>query len=113
MRKGLVFTLDAAFALFLTMVMLAMFVYLMESYSQQNVDMLELSRMARDVRMIEKYSGEKIPFALMDTMKMDSDCDSAKVVATSTGLGYGDIASGEWWTKSDVGISSNRVCLVE
>ncbi len=113
MKKGLVFTLDAAFALFLTMVMLAMFVYMMESYSQQNNDMLELSRMARDVRMVEKYSGGTIPFTLLDTVKRDSDCDSAKLVATSTGLEYGDIDSGEWWAKSDVGISSNRLCLVE
>jgi len=109
MRKGVVFTMDAVFALYLSFLIMSTLMVVLEANTNYSDDSLALTRLAKDIYLVKKYdSSLKLPTFI----KNGSDCGSDKnLIASVQSFTYGDIQYDESWTKnSNVSRTSEKIC---
>lgn len=108
MRKGIVFTMDAAFALYLSFLIMSTLIIVLESNTNHSGDSLSLMRLAEDLYLVKKYNPS---LTLPSFIKTGSDCDGKDLIASAQNFVYGDIGNDDsWTTKSDVYTTSEKVC---
>ena len=92
-NKGIVYSLDAAFAVYLVLLSVLTFTVLFEYSNQDTFNELETSRLARDVYNIQQYSpGVKLP----DEIKFGDRCSKSLVVGSAFVLKY-DLSGGKFY----------------
>ena len=108
MKKGVVFTMDAVFALYLSLLVMMNLMIFFESNKNYSDNSLALSRLSRDVFEVKRYA----PSATLPTfIKIGSPtCDLYSTVGSATVLSYGDIQAGTLGAKSAISLASWKVC---
>ena len=102
MNKGFVYSLDAAFAIYLVMLSVLTFTTLYEYSNQDMLNELEMSRLARDVYNVQQYSpGVKLP----DGIKT-SGCSKAEFFGSPFVLYYNTSKAAFMYTKGLVCIET-------
>lgn len=86
MKKGIFFSLDATAGVLIIILGIALVVSLLFAANHSNEDIVELSRIARDVYEVQKYGGTAPAW-----IKMGSTCDTAGTVAVESALTYDKI----------------------
>jgi len=85
MRRGIVFTMDAVFAILILMVMMTTVITLLEIHSKNLDSTLALSRLARDVYEVEYYeSGVTFP----TWISTGNECDNSENVVSERAVVY-------------------------
>ena len=109
MKKGVVFTMDAAFALYISFLFMSMMIVILEANTNYSDDSLALVRLSRDVYEIKKYdSVMKLPNFVLN----GSDCDSKNNIGSAIVFGYGDTAhDADWQSRSNVTTKFEKVCF--
>ncbi len=86
MKKAIVFTMDAVFALYIFLIVMSTYLFLLQAQPQQE-DMLMLSRLARDGYEVEWWGGTvdstKFPWLAFDTA-----CNNKKIVGSEEAIVY-------------------------
>ena len=111
MRKGVVFTMDAVFALYLSFLIMSTLIIVLEANTNYSDDSLALARLSRDVYEVKKYDQVmKLPNFLSNGSLCD---DKSHIdVGSAIVLGYDDTAyDANWQSKSNVTTKSEKVCL--
>ena len=85
--KGLVFSIDAVFALYIAILLTTAFVAVMQTQTQTNEDLLKLSRLARDIYQMRQHSpGAGLPSEFSE----GNNCNDAKTVGSSFIIVYNE-----------------------
>jgi len=109
MKKGVVFTMDAVFALYLSLVLMSTMMVLLEANKNYSEDSLALARLARDVYEIKRYNPS---ITLPSFIKTGTSCDSSSSVGSARVLYYRDIQVSKDWIKSTyTGTTYEKVCV--
>jgi len=108
MKKGVVFTMDAVFALYMSFLVMSTLIIILEANTNYSDDSLALTRLAKDVYLVKKYN----PALTVPTfLKTDILCDNSKdSIASVQSFAYGDIQNDTWNTKSGVSTTFMKVC---
>jgi len=109
MKKGVVFTMDAAFALYISLLVMGTMMVLLEADTNYSDDPLALSRLAKDLYEVRKYD---LTLNLPSFIKKGSACDGKTLIAAVQNVTYRDIQYDDysWTTKSSVSITTDKVC---
>ena len=107
MRKGVVFTMDAVFALYMSFLIMSTLLIVLEASTNYSDDSLALTRLAKDVYLVKKYNSS---LTLPTFIKTGSQCDSKDLVASVQNFDYDDIQNDTWTTKSSVLMSYQWIC---
>jgi hypothetical protein len=100
-KRGIVFSIDAVFALYIALLLVAAFVTVIQVQGQTNEDLLKLSRLARDIHGIRQDNpGAALPTGFAE----GSACDDAETVGSAFLLVYNNSADA-------VTVSSQRICI--
>jgi hypothetical protein len=102
--RGIVFTLDATFALVLVMIFAGTLFAMLENFSQPD-ESLTLSRLARDVYEIRHYGATDTAAGVLE----DDKCASAAQIGSAAAIVYGSISDNT--KQSGISTTSKRVCL--
>jgi uncharacterized membrane protein YdfJ with MMPL/SSD domain len=109
MRKGIVFTMDAVYALYISFLIMSTLIIVLEANTNYSDDSLALARLSRDVYEVKKYDQVmKLPNFVLN----GSDCDGKSYIGSAIVFGYNDTANdANWQSKSNVTTKSEKVCL--
>ena len=120
MRKGFVFTMDAVFALYITLMSVSILVTMLETRSTHSDDSLLLARLASDVSEVKGYNPS---VTLPSFIATGSACVGKASVSSILVFSYGDIQTDPvyqydpvndpgWTVNSSVSLnSSEKVCM--
>ena len=108
MRKGVFFTMDAAFALYISLLVMSTLMIILEASTNYSNDPTVLMRLAQDVYEVKSYD----PAARLPSfIKTDIDCNSAEDIGSVQKFVYSDIGVDDsWTTKAGVYVTSQKVC---
>lgn len=98
-QKAFVFTMDAAYAVFIILLATATVMMVLQTTQQSNEDILYLSRLAADINIVEEATGETVN---MDWIKIN-DCAEAETVGTNQAVIYAG--------NGNVQLNITEVCL--
>ena len=87
MRKGVVFTMDAVFALYVALLLLTTFFFMLEA-KQSSEDIFYLSRIARDVYEVN-YSSEGTASIILPS-GLSTSCTGKNLTAVEPAVVYDD-----------------------
>ncbi len=108
MKKGVVFTMDAVFALYLSFLIMSTLIIVLEANTNYSDDSLALTRLAKDVYLVKNYNSS---LTLPSFIKTGSECDSAKEVGSMQNFVYSDVQYDEaWTTRTSVYTTYQKVC---
>jgi len=113
MRKGVFFTMDAVFALYIAFLFMSTMMVLLESGKNYSNDSLTIVRLSRDVYEVKKYApGLELPNVNITFVKTGSACDGKDYISSAIVLGYNDTAyDASWQSKSNVTTKFEKVCI--
>jgi hypothetical protein len=86
MKKAIVFTMDAVFALYIFLIVASTFLFVLQSQTQ-NEDMLTLSRIARDVYETRFYGGT-VDSTKFPWLEFDAACGTKKIISSEEAIVY-------------------------
>jgi hypothetical protein len=111
MRRGVVFTMDAVYALYISFLLMSTLIIVLEANTNYSDDSLALARLSRDFYEVRKYNSTLIlpSFVLNGT---DCDVPSKSYIGSALVLGYKDTAyDANWQSKSNVTTKFEKVCF--
>jgi len=109
MKKGVFFTMDAVFALYIALLFLSTMMTLLEASKNYSYDSLALARLSRDVYEVRKYNSTA---TLPDFILNGSDCDGKEIVGSALVFKYNDIGyDAAWSTRAGISTAYEKVCM--
>lgn len=109
MKKGIVFTMDSAFALYISLLIMSTLMVILEASNNYSGDPTALSRLARDVYEVKSYNSS---VSIPTFIKTGSACDPVSIseVGSTQNLVRDDIGTDSWTTVSSVHATYQKVC---
>lgn len=109
MKRGVLFTMDAVFALYIALLFLSTMMVLLEASKNYSSDSLTLARISRDVYEVKRYNASlKMPGFVLT----GSDCSLKETVGSALVFNYNDIGyDAAWYTRAGVSTSYEQVCI--
>ncbi len=109
MKKGVFFTMDAVFALYIALLFLGTMMVMLEASKNYSYDSLAVARIARDLYEVRRYNASiSLPSFVMN----GSDCDSKEIVGSALAFNYNDIGyDSAWYGRSGVSTAYEKVCI--
>jgi hypothetical protein len=108
MRKGIVFTMDAAYAFYIALLVMSTTMVIPEAGTNYSDDPLALTRLTKDIYEVRKYNQE---LTLPTFIKNGSACDGKPLIASVQSFAYDEIQyDSSWTTKSGVSKTSEKIC---
>ncbi len=98
-QKAFVFTMDAAYAVFIILLATATVMMVLQTTQQSNEDILYLSRLAADINIVEEATGETVNLNWITV----NDCGNADTVGTNQAVVYTD--------NGNLELKTTKVCL--
>jgi len=112
MRRGIVFTMDAVFALYISLLFMSTMLVLLETGRNYSDDSLALSRLSRDVYEVKRYVPDlMLPNENITFITTGSACNLYDSVGSAMILRYSDIQKKPWTSKSNVSMAYEKVCI--
>ena len=109
MKKGVFFTMDAVFALYIALLFLSTMMVLLEASKNYSYDSLALARLSRDVYEVRKYNPT---VTLPDFISTGSLCDNKEIVGSALVFDYKDIGyDAAWYRMAGISTSYEKVCI--
>ena len=100
-KRGIFFTIDAVFALYIAMLLMTAFMVVLQTQEQTSDDLLKLSRLARDVHEIRKENpGAALPTGFSE----GAACGEGKTVGSAFILVYNE-------GSNNIVVSSQTICV--
>jgi len=87
-RKGIVFTLDAVFAIYMGLLFMTTYLMLMDMYYEPTTNIMPLSRIARDYHESDYYLSQLTVTDSMDIDGYTRNCGETDDIGASTSLKY-------------------------
>lgn len=108
MKKGIFFTMDAVFGLYLSFLLMGTMIILLEANTNYSEDSLALARLAKDLSLVREYNPS---LTLPSFIKQGTDCAGKDLIASAPSFAYGDVQYDESWNrKSNIIITYETVC---
>lgn len=85
MKKGVVFSIDMVFALYVTLLFSAALVVVLTQSQSSSIDVLDLSRIADDMQNIKQFDSSA---AFPSSLVFDSNCDGKQLVGSAVSFKY-------------------------
>jgi hypothetical protein len=109
MKKGVFFTMDAVFALYIALLFLSTMIVMLEASKNYSYDSLALARLSRDVYEVRKYNESvSLPSFLLN----GSDCDNKEIIGSALVFNYNDIGyDAAWYNMAGISTAYEKVCI--